>query len=143
MSFLFSDALTSAPYRIYRQKKNPEEQLTYAGSLFIHQMFVTGLVMLILVGIYLASLSSLLLGEYPETMSLFGLVPFILMRNFCDGSRLLILQFEIAILIDHSCYGFAADYTLHISLLANVDCADCLSGDWVFLFDFCNSLVLN
>ncbi|MCA9039355.1 MAG: hypothetical protein KDA65_03305 [Planctomycetaceae bacterium] len=101
MSFLFQDALTSAPYRIYLQKKNPEDRLAYTGSLFVHQLFVCGLVMALLIGLYLASLAGFLMESIQEPLiPLFGLIPFILTREFLRRVSFAHLQFEYAILID-------------------------------------------
>ncbi|QDU81308.1 hypothetical protein Pla110_30490 [Polystyrenella longa] len=107
MSFLFQDALTSAPYRIYLRKKTQPEQETYSGSLFVHQLFVCGIVMAVLVGIYFASLSGILLPSIQSPLlPLFLLAPFILAREFLRRVSFAHLQFEIAILIDVLVTGF-------------------------------------
>ncbi|MAT14791.1 MAG: hypothetical protein CMJ46_05915 [Planctomyces sp.] len=119
MSFMFQDALTSAPYRIYLQKKEENERKTYAGSLFVHQLFVCAIVLAILTGLYLASMCGLLLESIQAPLlPLFVLTPFILTREFLRRVSFAHLQFEMAILIDALVTGLQL---VTLFLLARLD----------------------
>lgn len=101
MSYLLQDSLISGPYRIYLKKHSLKDQPKYTGSVFIHQLASS----LLMVGTILGVMVASLLGYVSEELAmaavpLLFLSPFIMMRDFLRRISFAHLQIRVAILLD-------------------------------------------